>query len=186
MINRLGAFDLSELTVLVVDDNAQMLRLAAAMLRGLGVGEVSKEREAAQALASGRLERCDIILSHWLMEPISGIEFVRRVRNRSSSPKPFAPVIMICGATTIRYVGEARDAGVTEFLSVPFSPKLLYERLVHVIHHPRPFVDAPGFFGPDRRRKKDRYYKGEERRVSQPHIIDESPPEGDALARVDS
>ncbi len=181
MIDGLDAYDLSELTVLVVDDNEHMLRLAGAMLRGLGVSEVYKEKDATQALNSGVLEKVDIVLSDWLMEPIGGIDFVRKLRDRNNSVKPFVPIIMMCGFTERKHVIKARDTGITEFLSIPISSKLLYERVVHVVQHPRPFVDAPGFFGPDRRRKEDRYHTGGERRVSQPDIIDENVPDGVAL-----
>ncbi len=181
MIDGLDAYDLSELTMLVVDDNEHMLRLAAAMLRGLGVAEVYKEKDAMKAINSGVLDQVDIVLSDWLMEPIGGIDFVRKVRDRNASTKPFVPIIMMCGFTERKQVITARDCCINEFLSIPISSKLLYQRLVHVVQNPRPFVDAPSFFGPDRRRKESRYYTGAERRVSQPDIIEENVPDGVAL-----
>ena len=133
------------------------------------------------ALTAAAAHGSDIVLSDWLMQPLGGIDFVGKVRDRNASAKPFIPIIMMCGYTERSHVFKARDAGITEFLAIPVSTKLLYERLVHVILRPRPFVDAPKFFGPDRRRKEDPYRTGEERRVSQPDIIDESVPDGVAL-----
>jgi len=46
----------------------------------------------------------------------------------------------------------------------PFSSRDLYARVVQIIEKPRQFVDVGEFFGPDRRRKIDKEYKGPRRR----------------------
>jgi hypothetical protein len=43
-------------------------------------------------------------------------------------------------------------------------PVDLYNRLVSLIERPRRFVKAPGYFGPDRRRRQDPRYSGPWRR----------------------
>ena len=53
-----------------------------------------------------------------------------------------------------RHLEEARDRGVTEFLCKPVTAKSILSRLDAVILRPRPFVFAPGYFGPDRRRSR--------------------------------
>ncbi len=58
----------------------------------------------------------------------------------------------------------ARDAGVTEFLTKPISPKALYQRIVSVVTNPRPFIKTKTYFGPDRRRHASLNYAGPERR----------------------
>ena len=52
------------------------------------------------------------------------------------------PVIMITGHSTMRRVGEARDVGVTEFLSKPVTARGVIERITRVVDHPRPFVQT--------------------------------------------
>jgi two-component system chemotaxis response regulator CheY len=52
---------------------------------------------------------------------------------------------------------------VTEFLAKPVTAKTLLMRLTNIIEHPRPFVRAKGYFGPDRRRRSEDY-AGPERR----------------------
>jgi DNA-binding response OmpR family regulator len=61
-------------------------------------------------------------------------------------------------------VTAARDAGVTDFLSKPFTVTGLLKRIEALIFQPRPFVRAPDYFGPCRRRKPDPDYRGMERR----------------------
>ena len=65
------------------------------------------------------------------------------------------PVIMITGHSTLRRVAEARDVGVTEFLSKPITARGVLQRIGLVVEHPRQFVRTEDYFGPDRRRKRD-------------------------------
>jgi CheY-like chemotaxis protein len=139
-------FDLVK--ILVVDDNHHMRVLLAEILRAIGVREVFEAADGAE-------------LS---MQPLDGIDFVRLVRNSSDSPNPMIPVIMITGHSTMRRVNEARDVGVNEFLSKPVTARGVIERISRVVDNPRPFVRAPEYFGPDRRRRQDQDYPGPFRR----------------------
>ncbi len=98
------------------------------------------------------------------MEPLDGIDFVRLLRNSQDSPNPMVPVIMITGHSTMRRVGEARDVGVTEFLSKPVTARGVIERLTRVVDHPRAFVRTQSYFGPDRRRHQEPEWPGPFRR----------------------
>ena len=51
-----------------------------------------------------------------------------------------------------RRIVAARDAGVTEFLKKPLSANVIGLRLMQTLENPRPFVEAPTYAGPDRRR----------------------------------
>jgi DNA-binding response OmpR family regulator len=42
---------------------------------------------------------------------------------------------------------------VDEFLVKPLSTRTLLQRIESALRHRRPFVDAQGFHGPDRRRR---------------------------------
>lgn len=98
------------------------------------------------------------------MEPMSGIELVNLIRTSPGSPNKFAPIIMVTGYSAVPRVAAARDMGATEFLVKPFSANDLAKRIAHVINKPRDFVEAPDYFGPDRRRKSPDDYKGPRRR----------------------
>lgn len=167
-----AAYDLGKLWFLVVDENPHMLRLLESMLRGLGVTRISAMRDAEAALVPENIGGVDIVLSDWMLAPISSEEFVRRIRARKPDQISFVPIIQMSGSTRISDVERLRDAGVTEFIGLPVSPKLLYERIVYAIEHPRPFIDAPGYFGPDRRRKTRKTYSGKDRRLNLPDPVD--------------
>jgi CheY-like chemotaxis protein len=154
------------LKILLVDDNHHMRVLLTEILRAIGVRQVFEANDGAEALQIMRTHQIDIIMTDLAMQPLDGIDFVRRLRTSPDSPNPMAPVIMITGHSTQRRVTEARDVGVSEFLSKPVTARGVLERIAQVIDNPRPFVRSTDYFGPDRRRRNDPSYNGPRRRVS--------------------
>jgi two-component system chemotaxis response regulator CheY len=154
------------LKVLLVDDNHHMRVLLTEILRAIGVKHIFEAADGQQALQMMRANLMDIVMTDLAMEPLDGIDFVRLLRNSADSPNPMIPVIMITGHSTMRRVGEARDVGVTEFLSKPVTARGVIERITRVVDHPRQFVRSQEYFGPDRRRRDDQSYQGPYRRKS--------------------
>jgi two-component system chemotaxis response regulator CheY len=150
--------------MLLVDDNHHMRVLLTEILRAIGVRQVYEASDGAEALQMLRMQAIDIVMTDLAMQPLDGIDFVKLVRNSPDSPNPMVPVIMITGHSTLRRVAEARDVGVTEFLSKPVTARGVIERITRVIDYPRPFVRSADYFGPDRRRRDDANYQGPYRR----------------------
>jgi two-component system, chemotaxis family, chemotaxis protein CheY len=169
-----SGYDLSTVSVLLVEDNDFIRSVLMNVLLALKVGRVVKCRdgkEAIEFLKTFRLSpekagvsSVDIILSDMLMSPIDGLNLLRWVRQSRESPDRFVPFIMISGFVDRDSLAKARDMGVTEFLAKPFSVKSVAEKIESVIERPRPFIRAESYFGPDRRRRADSNYKGAERR----------------------
>ena len=88
----------------------------------------------------------DLIITNWEMEPMNGIEFAQNVRNSGEDADPFVPIIMLSEHSTLAHVIEARDAGITEYVTKPFSAKSLISRIQTVINTPRPFVRTKVFW----------------------------------------
>jgi hypothetical protein len=63
-------------------------------------------------------------------------------------------------------VRAARDAGVNAILRKPLSTMALYEHITGALADPRPFIDAPAFRGPERRRGVLAGYDGPRRRAA--------------------
>ena len=160
----MGSLRFDILKILVVDDNQHMRKLVVAILQAFGVGHVYEASNGEQAWTALRDTNPDIILLDWQMTGMTGLEFVKKVRNDQDSPNPFVPVIMLTGHTHIDHVRMARDAGANEFLAKPVSVKAILSRLTAVIEHPRPFVRTKTYFGPCRRRRVIEDYHGPERR----------------------
>ena len=89
------------------------------------------------------------------------VRWVAPWRNWERAARAFVPE---GGPPRQRRVTAARDSGVSEFLSKPFTVTGLLKRIEALIHSPRPFVKSETYFGPDRRRRDDPNYTGPDRR----------------------
>jgi CheY-like chemotaxis protein len=147
-------YDLSQLSVLLVDDSTYMTRLLTAVMRGLRVGKVYSAGNTSEGWKSFVDARPDIIISDWNMRPFTGRDFLEKVRRDPASPNRYVPFIFLTGHAERQKIELARDTGTHDFLVKPVTAKLIYERLVNVIENPRPFIESAGFFGPDRRRRR--------------------------------
>src|SRR5690606_31546061 len=95
----------------------------------------------------------DIVIIDDLIAGPDAVELVRRLRLDAHSPNRLTPIIMMAAAPDAARIAAARDAGVTEFLRKPFAVTHLRSRLESIAAHPRPFIEAGDFAGPDRRRR---------------------------------
>ncbi|PLX40776.1 MAG: two-component system response regulator [Hyphomicrobiales bacterium] len=157
-------YDISNLSFLMVDDNHYMRSILKTMLSGFGCRNVYEAGDVAMAFELFRTHAIDIILTDLQMDTLDGSEFTHMVRTAKDSPNPFVPIIMLTAYTERHRVEQARDAGITEFLSKPICAKDLFLRVVSCVEQARHFVREPGFVGPDRRRTRNDGYKGEDRR----------------------
>lgn len=147
-------FDGGRLKVLLVEDNEHFRRLVRAVLQSLGVSDIREEEDGAAALAALAEFPADLAIVDYRMSPMDGLEFTRRLRREPGQANPFLPVLMVTGHGDPRLAAQARAAGVHDFLTKPVPAKTLASRIVRVLQEPRPFVSAPQYFGPDRRRRQ--------------------------------
>jgi CheY-like chemotaxis protein len=157
--------DLKALRLLIIDDNRNAAEIVRSILSSVGAQQMEIAATADKAFQILQSEPYDlIIVDQNLGKGDEGIALVKRVRTDPASTNPYLPILMLTGYTEQRRVQAARDAGVTEFLSKPFTIVGLLRRMEALIHAPRPFVRSADYFGPDRRRRQDPDYKGPERR----------------------
>lgn len=157
-----ASYNLKALSILVIDDAKPMAELIASIFKELGVGKVTMYTEAkkamdlldsvAQVQTSGT-PVVDLVISDWRMEPISGLDLLKWIRNHPTDGIRFMPFIMLTAYSDPTRVMAARDAGANEILAKPVSVNNLVRRLLSVIDNPRPFIMCPNYFGPDRRRR---------------------------------
>ena len=158
------------LKILLVDDNPYMRVLLAEILRAIGVTHIYEASDGTEGLQCLRDRAIDVVMTDLSMQPLDGIDFVRLLRTSPDSSNAMIPVVMITGHSTLARVHEARDAGVNEILTKPLTARGVIERLHQAISNPRPYVRAEGYFGPDRRRRKDPLFRGPGRRVTDKDI----------------
>ena len=157
------AYDFHNLKVILVEDNFTMRTLVRDVLAAFGIHYVLPVSDGAKAWKELQTFPADLAIVDWNMRPVSGLRLVQRMRNGADSPNPFLPVIMLTAYSERHRVMRGRDAGVTEFLVKPVTPKRLYDRIVAIIEHNRNFIRSHDYFGPDRRRT-DKGVIGRDRR----------------------
>lgn len=155
------AYNLNGLRILVVEDFPFMADLMSAMLREFNVGKIlsmCQIEEAQKALTTYNVDtpqnqHIDLVMTDLFPPRDEGLQLMRWIRGHKKDSVRFIPVLFCTAHTTQQVVTKGRDVGATEILMKPVSAEKLAHRLLHIIDNPRPYVKAPDFFGPDRRRK---------------------------------
>lgn len=145
---------LSNLTVLVVDDEEPIRELICGILDSFGIRKIRQASDGLVAFKDMQSHAPDAVITDLEMKPIDGLEFTRAVRTDPDCPVPDVPILMVTGHCEKHHVEEARDAGVTEFIAMPVTANTIAERLTSAIEKPRSFVRARNFVGPERRRRQ--------------------------------
>lgn len=164
------AYTFNNIRALVVEDNQHMARLVRTLLVAIDLRNVDITRDGAEAFDALQSNPYDLMITDLAMQPLDGIEMTQMIRTSSDSPVPMLPIIVMTGHSERNYVERARDAGANEFLCKPLTAQNLYQRIVAVVERPRSFVRTKTFFGPDRRRRANTKYQGQERRQADPQI----------------
>lgn len=156
----------SDIHVLVVDDNRQMRFLLRCLLRAGGVYDVTEAASAEHAFDVMRTRPVDLLIVDWMMRPMDGLTFSRMVRWDRTSPNPYVPLLMLTAHTEASRVAAARDAGVSGFIRKPISARVLFERMTLALTDTRMIIRSDDFIGPDRRHCQMADYVGPFRRES--------------------
>ena len=111
---------LAGLTVLVAEDNPVNMLIVCALLQRLGASVIEAEDGAkAVALATAAMPKLDAVLLDLHMPVQDGLAAARQLRARQATAK--LPLMALSAAVLEQERGEARAAGMTEFLSKPVS-----------------------------------------------------------------
>jgi two-component system, chemotaxis family, chemotaxis protein CheY len=102
--------------VLVVDDSPKMALLVSDLVRKAGFNDVDAVNNGHSALERLRHKKYGLVLSDWEMQPMSGEEFLKEMRQDKVIGK--IPIILIT-ATAGR--GTSWLAGAAAYLRKPFS-----------------------------------------------------------------
>src|SRR5437899_911789 len=106
----------SQQRILVVDDEASLLRLATETLSELGYAPVGF-RASAAALAAflADPEPFDAVITDESMPGLTGSELIRKIR----AVRPEIPIVLVTGLANAAVIQRAKDAGATEVLRKP-------------------------------------------------------------------
>lgn len=161
--------DVTQLKILIVEDNVHFRTLIHSILQALGMETLDEARDGMEAIEILGEAEPDLVILDWKMDGMDGVECVRQIR-ALKGPNRFVPIIMVTGYTETSLKREARDAGVNDFLGKPISPQSLLGRIVAVMDGAPDFYASETYFGPDRRRHARKFDGPEKRREQRPPV----------------
>ena len=115
------------LPVLVVDDFKTTIRIVHSLLRQLGYENLDEAANGEEALRKLETKDYGLVLSDWNMEPMTGLELLKRLRATAKGKR--TPFVMIPAETTTDNVTAARQAGADGYIIKPFTAAVLKEKL---------------------------------------------------------
>ena len=129
--------------ILLVDDEISIERLVSSMLLDAGY-EFAYADNGFDALAIAEQEKPDLIIMDVMMPKMDGWEVCREIRKNSK-----VPIIMLTARSDERDELLGFDLGVDEYISKPFSPKILVARVEAILrrtgqNNPEDVISAGG------------------------------------------
>jgi two-component system, chemotaxis family, chemotaxis protein CheY len=109
-------------TCLVVDDSRVIRKVARRILEEMGF-EIAEAGDGGEALAWCRAAMPDAVLLDWNMPAMSGLEFLRQLRQE---PGGDAPTVVFCTVENdLEHITEALEAGADEYIMKPFDSEII-------------------------------------------------------------
>ena len=116
--------------ILVVDDYQTMVRIIRNLLKQLGFENVDDASDGSSAIAKMRDKKYGLVISDWNMEPMTGFELLRQVRNEEEIAA--TPFIMVTAESKAENVIAAKKAGVNNYIVKPFNAQTLKSKIESV------------------------------------------------------
>lgn len=116
---------LTPTTLLLVDDDASMIRLLEKLIESSCGNELQMETLTDPAAARERIDRggVDILVSDLDMPGISGLDLLRRAKQRNACTQ----VLFLTGQSTQQAIIEALELGAIDYLLKPVPHEDLLE-----------------------------------------------------------
>ena len=118
--------------MLVVDDSPTMRRIVVQMLKRIGYSHILEANDGREALERLKAEGdFDMLLTDWNMPIMSGLELTQAVRGDETLSK--LPILMVTTRNMKQDIVAAMRAGVNNYVTKPFDPKTIKEKIDKVL-----------------------------------------------------
>lgn len=155
--------DFSSHRVLVVGGKTHTVGLLRSVMHIVGITRITQAQDRNRALEL--LAMAHFTAVFFDPQAADGMNFVVAARRQDGMRNPMIPIFVLQDRPRRSDVEKARDAGVTDVITAPISPRTLMTKLQAAVSAPRPFIVSNQFFGPDRRSQARAPYYGSDRRI---------------------
>jgi len=127
--------DMEKLNFLVVDNSATSRKIIINCLKKIGYMSIFEATNGADALGKMYTENISFIITEWILPKMDGLDFVKAVKEEISFKD--IPILMITKISRKSDVIEALKTGVDNFVTKPFSPTTLKEKIDAILEKKR-------------------------------------------------
>ncbi len=117
--------------ILVADDEIHILQIVKFNLQKRGGYEVVTAKNGEEALELAKAEKPDLILSDVMMPKMSGFEFCEEAKKDDTLKE--IPFLILTAKGQESDLVEGEKAGVDEYITKPFSPKSLLNKVKDIL-----------------------------------------------------
>jgi CheY-like chemotaxis protein len=104
-------------SILVIDDNPEMLEMLVSLLGVLGTENVRQAPSAERALEMLKTESFNLIISDYRLQGMDGVEFLEKLRGQGNQ----TPILLLSGAPDKAAVIRAACHPNVDFFGKPFQ-----------------------------------------------------------------
>jgi two-component system chemotaxis response regulator CheY len=119
-------------SILIVDDSKTMTKIIARILRDANYHDIDQAHDSTTAINMLLQKEYDLVITDWQMEPISGLEIIKRIRQDATLSK--VRTILL---TALH--GKDDDAwldGADAYITKPFKPETLTGKVEQILAEP--------------------------------------------------
>ncbi|MBT5203594.1 MAG: response regulator [Gammaproteobacteria bacterium] len=118
------------LNILLVDDDAFVIRVLEKTLRLLGFSHLHKAEDGLQALEIMNEVAVDLLITDVMMPNMNGLALLKAIRSGQSNAMPDLATIVVTALTDSETLSTAMALDVNGFLTKPFSPAIIIKKLL--------------------------------------------------------
>jgi len=130
---------MSKASVLVVDDEKDILELVEYNLRREGYG-VLCVTTGEDALRATRSQLPDVVILDLMLPGVDGLEVCRRLK--SDAATQHVPIVMLTAKGSEADIVTGLELGAADYVTKPFSPRVLMARIKAVLRRDAAGTDA--------------------------------------------
>ena len=115
----------------MVDDMESMRGIIKATLKSIGASDVVVAENGYEAIKLLSKSHFDLIISDWDMPKVTGLQLLGYVRENEAYRH--IPFILLTASKDTSRVKSAISLDVSDYLSKPFTPKALEQKIIRII-----------------------------------------------------
>ncbi len=118
----------AKIKTLVIDDQKTMVQVIVSLLRSIGFQDIQECYDGVTAWEKLNKAPYDLVLCDWNMEPVTGIQLLKKVR-ATEGPLKKIPFILVTAEKKTENIVLAKKAGVNNYIVKPFPLKTLQTKI---------------------------------------------------------